>query len=123
MARIKHHNFLDTVAQVIPAAKAPGIAHLRAEDPKFTGRYLKVNGGVSQHYRKTGYLEEFQSYRQLLYQIILRACKLGMNRIDFGISTNFEKRKLAAAVIPKQAFVHTDDNFLLEYLEMMRTRN
>ena len=46
-----------------------------------------------------------------------------MNQIDFGFSANFEKRKLGATVIPKQAFVQTKDNFLLEYLEMMRTSN
>ena len=69
------------------------------------------------------YLEEFQTYRQLLYQTILRARKLNMKQIDFGISANFEKRKLGATVIPKQAFVQTDDNFLLEHLEMMRTSN
>jgi len=44
-----------------------------------------------------------------------------MNQIDFGMSANFEKRKLGATVIPKQAFVQTDDNYLLEQLEMMRT--
>ncbi|RXG13128.1 aminotransferase class I/II-fold pyridoxal phosphate-dependent enzyme [Leeuwenhoekiella aestuarii] len=67
------------------------------------------------------YLEEFQTYRQLLYQTILRARKLDMKQVDFGMSANFEKRKLGATVIPKQAFVQTDDNFLLEHLEMMRT--
>jgi len=69
------------------------------------------------------YLEEFQTYRQLLYQTIIRARKLNMKQVDFGMSANFEKRKLGAAVIPKQAFVQTDDNFLLEHLEMMRTSN
>lgn len=67
------------------------------------------------------YLKEFQTYRQLLYQTILRARKLNMMQIDFGMSANFEKRKLGAEVIPKQAFVHTQDNFLLEHLEMMHT--
>ena len=44
-----------------------------------------------------------------------------MRQIDFGMSANFEKRKLGAAVLPKQAFVQTDDHFFLEELEMMRT--
>lgn len=67
------------------------------------------------------YLEVFKTYRQLLYQTILRARKLNMRQIDFGMSANFEKRKLGAAVLPKQAFVQTDDHFFLEELEMMRT--
>ena len=82
----------------------------------YSGTYVPSLIGMD--YR---YLEEFQTYRQLLYQTILRARKLHMNQIDFGMSANFEKRKLGATVIPKQAFVQTDDNYLLEQLEMMRT--
>ena len=69
------------------------------------------------------YLEAFQTYRQLLYQSILRARQLKFTQIDFGVSASFEKRKLGATLIPKQAFLQTDDNFLLEQLEMMRTSN
>ena len=82
----------------------------------YSGTYVPSLIGMD--YR---YLEEFQTYRQLLYQTILRARKLHMNQIDFGMSANFEKRKLGATIIPKQAFVQTDDNYLLEQLEMMRT--
>ncbi|MCC4214230.1 aminotransferase class I/II-fold pyridoxal phosphate-dependent enzyme [Leeuwenhoekiella parthenopeia] len=82
----------------------------------YSGTYIPSLIGMD--YR---YLNGFQTYRQLLYQSILRARKLYMKRIDFGMSANFEKRKLGASLIPKQAFVQTDDNFLLEQLEMMRT--
>ena len=37
------------------------------------------------------------------------------------MTASFEKRKLGAAPIPKQAFLQTNDNFLLEELEMMRS--
>jgi len=67
------------------------------------------------------YLMEFQTYRQLLYHTILRARELHMKKVDFGMSANFEKRKLGATIIPKQAFIQTADNYLLEQLEMMRT--
>ena len=84
----------------------------------YSGTYVPSLIGMD--YR---YLADFQTYRQLLYQTIIRARKLNMKQVDFGMSANFEKRKLGAAVIPKQAFVQTDDNFLLEHLEMMRTSN
>lgn len=69
------------------------------------------------------YAQEFHTYRQLLYQTIVRARTLKFKQIDFGISANFEKRKLGATLVPKQAFLNTDDNFILEQLEMMRTSN
>ena len=56
MAKIKHNNFLDTVDQVITEAKEAGIVHLRAEDSKFTGRHLTVNGVKCRHFGNTGYL-------------------------------------------------------------------
>ena len=66
------------------------------------------------------HLNEFAIYRQLLYQTLIRAQELGYNQVDFGFSASFEKKKLGAQIIPKLAFLQTDDNFILEDLEMMR---
>ena len=82
----------------------------------YSGTYVPSLIGMD--YR---YFEEFKIYRQLLYQTILRARRLNMRQVDFGMSATFEKRKLGATILPKQAFVQTDDNFFLEQLEMMRT--
>ena len=66
---------------------------------------------------------EFQVYRQLLYQTIKRARKLGFSRIDFGLSASFEKRKLGATVKQKYAYVQVEDNFKMENLGMMRNES
>ncbi|MCM8570302.1 bifunctional aminotransferase class I/II-fold pyridoxal phosphate-dependent enzyme/GNAT family N-acetyltransferase [Gramella jeungdoensis] len=66
------------------------------------------------------YSREFHVYRQLLYQTIKRARDLKMKRIDLGFSASFEKRKLGASIISKQAYIQSNDNYLLEQLDMMR---
>jgi 7-keto-8-aminopelargonate synthetase-like enzyme/predicted N-acyltransferase len=62
------------------------------------------------------YAKEFQLYRQLLFQAIKRARELKLNRIDFGVSATFEKRKLGATVIPKVAYIQARDNFSMELM-------
>jgi len=123
MAQVKRTNFLPIVLQAIPQFRKSEIVLFPAADCKFLEMHQKNLDGVSPNFNGRMYQKEFQTYRQLLYQTISRARKLSMNQIDFGLSANFEKRKLGATVIPKQAFVQTNDNFLLEYLEMMRTSN
>tara|TARA_B100002049_G_C16065020_1_gene369990 strand:- start:1213 stop:1584 length:372 start_codon:yes stop_codon:yes gene_type:complete len=123
MAQVKRTNFLPIVLQTIPQFKKSEIVLFPAEDCKFLEMHQKDYDVVCPNFSGRIYQKEFQTYRQLLYQTISRARKLSMNQIDFGFSANFEKRKLGATVIPKQAFVQTNDNFLLEYLEMMRTSN
>ncbi|MDT0294893.1 aminotransferase class I/II-fold pyridoxal phosphate-dependent enzyme [Mesonia ostreae] len=63
------------------------------------------------------YNEKYQTYRQLLFASIWRANKAGFQKVDFGISANFEKKKLGAKVIPKIAYVQSDTNFKMDYLE------
>ena len=66
-----------------------------------------------------GYLKEYHCYRQLLYQTIKRAWALKMERIDFGMTAAFEKRKLGAAVEPKYAYIQASDNYTLELMGIM----
>lgn len=63
---------------------------------------------------------EYNVYRQLLFQTILRANELGHKRIDFGLTAGFEKRKVGAKVIEKCAYIQTRDNFALEALDWLR---
>lgn len=63
---------------------------------------------------------EYNIYRQLLYQTILRAGKLDARRIDFGLTAGFEKRKLGAKVIDKCCYIQTRDNFAMEALDWLR---
>lgn len=61
--------------------------------------------------------DRFKTYRQLLYESLQRAKQLQSKHVDWGISANFEKRKLGARLIPKQAYLRRDTNFMLDYLE------
>jgi 7-keto-8-aminopelargonate synthetase-like enzyme len=60
--------------------------------------------------------KEYQLYRQLLFQTIKRANALQFQKIDFGVSASFEKRKLGAKIIPKVAYVQSRDNFSMELM-------
>ncbi|WP_127025090.1 aminotransferase class I/II-fold pyridoxal phosphate-dependent enzyme [Flagellimonas beolgyonensis] len=64
-------------------------------------------------------LEEYATYRQLLYRTIERTITLGIPKIDFGMTAAFEKRKLGATVYGKYAYLQTGDNFILELLGVM----
>lgn len=65
------------------------------------------------------YVTSHYTYRQLLYQTIKRAFALGADRIDFGMTAAFEKRKLGAVVHERFAYIQTSDNFVLELLGTM----
>jgi predicted N-acyltransferase len=68
------------------------------------------------------FVQEYQVYRQLLYQTIKRAHSLGFKRIDFGMTAAFEKRKVGATIIPKVAYVQAKDNFTLELIGGMQNK-
>jgi len=56
MAKIKHHNFLNTVHEVFTDAKKAGVLHLYAGGSSFSGRTIRVGGGDLFHFGTTGYL-------------------------------------------------------------------
>lgn len=66
------------------------------------------------------YSKEYNVYRQLLFQTILRAKELSSSRIDFGLTAGFEKRKVGAQVFDKCAYIQARDNFALEALDWLR---
>lgn len=56
MAKIKHHNFLNTVHEVFTDAKNAGVLHLYAGGTSFSGRTIEVEGKELYHFGTTGYL-------------------------------------------------------------------
>ncbi|MBW4360547.1 bifunctional aminotransferase class I/II-fold pyridoxal phosphate-dependent enzyme/GNAT family N-acetyltransferase [Flavobacterium taihuense] len=64
--------------------------------------------------------KKYQLYRQLLFQTIKRASALQFQKIDFGVSASFEKRKLGARVIPKVAYVQARDNYAMELMNTLQ---
>jgi 7-keto-8-aminopelargonate synthetase-like enzyme/predicted N-acyltransferase len=64
--------------------------------------------------------KEYQLYRQLLFQTIKRANELQLQKIDFGVSASFEKRKLGARIIPKVAYVQARDNYAMELMNTLQ---
>ncbi|AEM71621.1 8-amino-7-oxononanoate synthase [Allomuricauda ruestringensis DSM 13258] len=56
MAKIKHHNFLNTVHEVFTDAKQAGVLHLYAGGKSFSGRTIEVEGRELYHFGTTGYL-------------------------------------------------------------------
>ncbi|WP_026451461.1 aminotransferase class I/II-fold pyridoxal phosphate-dependent enzyme [Aequorivita capsosiphonis] len=63
MAKIKHHNFLDTVNEVFTDAKKEGIIHLYADGDEFSGRTIGVKNRQLFHFGTTGYLGLEQDVR------------------------------------------------------------
>lgn len=52
------------------------------------------------------------AYRQLLYQIVLRAEELGVRCVHFGMDANYEKDRFRTTRVPTCAYVQTRDDFV-----------
>ena len=76
-----------------------------------TGTYVPCLVGMDYNLN-----EQYEVYRQLLYQTVVRAGSLNLDHIDFGFSASFEKRKLGAKIEEVIAFVQADDNYSMEVL-------
>jgi len=68
------------------------------------------------------YIQQYQIYRQLLYQTIVRAHVLNFHKVDFGMTAAFEKKKVGATIIPKVAYVQPKDNFSFELISGMQNQ-
>ncbi|MFN5416487.1 MAG: aminotransferase class I/II-fold pyridoxal phosphate-dependent enzyme [Flavobacteriia bacterium] len=66
---------------------------------------------------------QINSYKQMLYQVCLRAIELGCKRINFGFSADTEKKKLGAKQINKCAYLQIDDLFNHEQIETFNSKN
>ena len=65
------------------------------------------------------FVAKYSTYRQMLYQAILRARKVGMEKIFFGFSADEEKQKFAAKSESKVAFVQLKDNYNSTVINMI----
>ena len=55
MANIKHNNYMDTVNEVVAAAKKEGVVQLYAEDANLDRRTSTVKEKIRFHFGTTGY--------------------------------------------------------------------
>jgi len=63
--------------------------------------------------------ETYKLYKQALYQTVMRARALDMQKVYLGFSADTEKKKYGAVQIAKVAFAQAKDNFNLEVIESM----
>jgi 7-keto-8-aminopelargonate synthetase-like enzyme len=59
---------------------------------------------------------EFNIYRQALYQVMLRAKKLGKQKVLLGFSAGLEKQKFGAQSQKVYAYMHSNDSYNMEQL-------
>jgi 7-keto-8-aminopelargonate synthetase-like enzyme len=62
----------------------------------------------------------FKTYKQILYQVIMRAKKLNKKAVHLGLTANLEKRKLGSTLLPRVGFLQADTNYHLELLESLQ---
>lgn len=67
--------------------------------------------------------QEFHTYRQAMYQVILRAKELGYRNVNMGYSATTEKRKFGAIQTNACAYLQVKDNYKLEALDAMSTNH
>lgn len=63
MAKIRHNNYIDTLAQVAQVAGGHGVLHQHSEDEFLDGREITVNGKKLKHFATTSYLGLGQDLR------------------------------------------------------------
>lgn len=63
------------------------------------------------------YVEQYNVYAQLLWQIVQRANALGLKKIDLGITTAQNKRKFGAIEHPHVAYVQIEDKYNLSVID------
>ena len=65
--------------------------------------------------------QEYKVYRQALYQLVMRAGKLGKKKVLLGFSAPVEKKKVGAVLHPTYAFMQIKDNYNVDTLTIMNT--
>jgi hypothetical protein len=66
--------------------------------------------------------EVYNTYKSILYQTVLHARSSNFNKLFFGFSADFEKKKLGAKQTRKFAFVTSKDQFSFEVLENIQSK-
>ncbi len=83
---------------------------------KTAGAYIPLIIGLDYSYHK-----EYNTYRQALYQIMIRAKQLNYKNVYLGFSASTEKKKVGAVISPTYAYMQSKDSFNFEVLAAMNT--
>jgi hypothetical protein len=81
---------------------------------KTTDSYMPMIMGLNYSYQK-----EYKTYRQALYQLVLRGKELGCKKINLGFSATTEKKKVNAQPLPTFAYMQTKDSYNFQVLANM----
>ena len=81
---------------------------------KTTNTYISVIMGLDYSYQK-----EYKTYRQALYQLVLRGKALGCKQINLGFSACIEKKKVNAVQVPTFAYMQAKDSYNFQVLANM----
>ena len=66
--------------------------------------------------------ETYNTYKTMLYNIVLHAREKNYQKLFFGFSADFEKKKLGAKQIAKYAFITSKDQFSFEQIENIHSK-
>lgn len=76
--------------------------------------YISVIMGLDYRYQK-----DYNTYRQALYQLVLRGKALGCKKINLGFSATVEKKKVNAKPVNTFAYMQTKDSYNFQVLANM----
>jgi 7-keto-8-aminopelargonate synthetase-like enzyme len=68
------------------------------------------------------YVISHGSYRQALYQSVVRANNLKCSKLYFGMDASIEKQRFGVNVAPKSAYIQASDNFNMELIGSVYTK-
>ncbi|MEQ9415654.1 MAG: hypothetical protein RIF39_17585, partial [Cyclobacteriaceae bacterium] len=63
------------------------------------------------------------SYRQCMYQSVVRANYLGSNKVYLGMDAAVEKKRFGATVFPKSVYIQANDNYNFELIGAIQGNN
>lgn len=63
--------------------------------------------------------KEFNTYRQMLFQAILRAKELKMERIHFGLTATEDKQKFGIKPMPKVVYFQQRDSYNSQLINLI----
>lgn len=76
--------------------------------------YIPMIMGLDYRYNSV-----YKTYKQALYQLVMRGAELGCERINLGFSAGTEKKKVGAASTAVHAFMQVKDNYNLQVIANM----
>ncbi len=76
--------------------------------------YLPVIVGMDYTYN-----ENYKTYKQMLYQLVMRGRALDCNQINLGFSAVIEKKKVGAVAVPTYAYMQVKDSYNFQVLANM----